>query len=97
MMAWVMRQDWPNQRQRAFLWLSFLLALPVQIVLMTWRFGSPWRDGLRVGSAAIPVVLLVTWLVGAWADGWSKERLRWGMRLFLFLLALRLILFPGVG
>ena len=97
LMAWVMRQDWPNQRQRAFLWLSFLLALPVQITLMTWRFGSPWRDGLVVGSCAIPVVLLVTWLVGTWADNWSKERLRWGMRLFLFLLALRLILFPGLG
>lgn len=95
LMAWVMRQDWPPLRQRAFLWLSFLLALPAQIGWMAWQFGSPWRNGFLVGCCSIPIVVLVTWSIGTWADRWPKRRLRWGMRLFLFVLALRLVFFPG--
>lgn len=97
LMAWVMRQDWPAQRQRAFLWLSFLMALPVQIGLMGWHFGPPWRRGFLFGCCSVPIVVLVSWLVGSWADRWPKHRLRWGMRIFLFVLALRLILFPETG
>lgn len=97
LMAWVMRQGWPNQRQRGFLWLSFLLALPFQVALMTWQFGDPWLRGFMIGSCAIPIVFIVSWIIGSWADQWSRDRLQWGMRLFLFLLALRLIFFPGQG
>lgn len=95
LMAWVMRQDWPPQRQRAFLWLSFLLALPAQIGWMAWQFGAPWLRGFLVGCCSIPLVVLVTWSIGTWADQWPKQRLRWGMRIFLFVLALRLVFFPG--
>ncbi len=91
LVLWVMGQDWDSSRQRCFLWLSFLLVMPLQTGVMAWRFGRPWLDAAGYGMAVVPLVLAVAWGAGAWADRWSKHRLRQGMRLFLLVIAARLI------
>jgi uncharacterized membrane protein YfcA len=91
LVLWVMRQDWESRRQRSFLWLSFLLLMPIQILLMSWRFGQPWLEAMLVGAAVVPFTLSLAWFAQSWADRWSKQRLRLAMRLFLLFIALRLI------
>jgi uncharacterized membrane protein YfcA len=91
LVLWVMSQDWEPRRQRCFLWLSFLLVMPLQIALMLWEFGRPWAVAALHGAMVVPVVLVVAWMAGKRADRWSKHRLRQGMRLFLLLIAARLI------
>ncbi|MCA9216132.1 MAG: sulfite exporter TauE/SafE family protein, partial [Planctomycetales bacterium] len=41
LVLWVMRQEWTPRRQRCFLWLSFLLVVPIQGLLMLVKFGTP--------------------------------------------------------
>jgi hypothetical protein len=91
LVLWVVGQDWNTQRQRCFLWLSFLLVIPLQLLIMSWRFGVSWVRDAAHGLAVVPVVLLSAWLGGVWSQHWSKHRLRQAMRLFLLLIALRLI------
>jgi uncharacterized protein len=91
LVLWVMRQDWESRRQRTFLWLSFLLLMPAQIGLMSWRFGQPWLDAMLIGGCVVPLTLCLAWFAQSWADRWSRARLRTAMRLFLLFIALRLI------
>jgi uncharacterized membrane protein YfcA len=91
LVLWVMSQDWSVERQRCFLWLSFLLVMPLQIGLMWWQFGQPWLLAAAHGALVVPLVLMIAWAAGKWTDRWSKHRLRQGMRLFLLLIAARLI------
>lgn len=91
LVLWVMRQDWESRRQRTFLWLSFLLLMPAQIGLMSWRFGRPWLHAMAIGACVVPWTLCLAWFAQNWADRWSRDRLRMAMRLFLFFIALRLI------
>ena len=97
LVLWVMRQKWTSSRQRCFLWLSFLLVMPLQIVLMSYKFGRDWLLALGTGALVIPLTLAVAPLAGRWADKWSKQRLRFGMRLFLLLIACRLIVQWGMS
>lgn len=91
LVLWVMRQNWPTSRQRTFLWLSFLLIMPLQIILMTDTFGRPWIEALGLGTLVVPLTVAVAAWTGRWAERWSKQRLRFGMRLFLLVIAARLI------
>jgi uncharacterized protein len=91
LVLWVMAQEWTASRQRCFLWLSFLLVMPLQFSVMAWRFGRPWAEATLYGLAVAPLILLIAWKFGTWADRWSKARLRQGMRLLLLLIAARLV------
>lgn len=91
LVVWVMSQDWSPQRQRASLWLAFLTVTPFQIAAMLFTFGSDWVPPLLVGMASVPITWFVSAHAAQWADGWSRERLRWGMRLFLLLIAVHLV------
>lgn len=91
LVLWVMRQDWSSRAQRCFLWLSFLQVMPLQIGLMAWKFGPIWWQALAIGTLAIPITLTTAGLASRWADRWSKQRLRFGMQLFLLVIALRLM------
>ena len=55
------------------------------------RFGPPWLRSASYGIVAFPIVLLVAWRTDSWAIGLSKHRLRQATRLFLLLIALKLI------
>ncbi|MCA9152192.1 MAG: sulfite exporter TauE/SafE family protein [Planctomycetales bacterium] len=91
LVLWVMQQNWSSSRQRSFLWLSFLLVMPIQIAMMSYNFGREWLVALGAGMLIVPVTLAIAAIVGRWADRLSKERLRFGMRLFLLIIAVRLI------
>ncbi len=95
LVVWVMRHDWDSVRQRCFLWLSILLVMPVQILLMSLRFGRVWLGAVQIGCCVVPLTVLIAWQAGIWADRWSKQRLRFAMRLFLLLIAVRLVLQVG--
>ena len=97
LVLWVMEQDWTTQRQRCFLWLSFLLVTPLQMVVMAWRFGQPWAEATVYGLAVVPLVAAIAWQAGILSANWSKDRLRGAMRLFLLLIAVRLIWQWAIG
>ncbi len=97
LVLWLMGQDWPAARQRSFLWLSFLLLSPLQIVILWLTFGAMVARALAAGVAIVPLVVAVAWLGGLWGNSLSKERLRWLMRGFLLLLGLRLVLGPWIS
>ena len=92
LVLWVMAQGWKPKMQRSALWLMILAAMPPQIALMLWRFGGAVQSPMLLGCSAIPLVVLTSWFAGKWADRWSAERLRITMRLFLLVIALRLVL-----
>ncbi len=91
LVLWLLAQEWPAERQRSFLWLSFLLLSPLQIAVMLATFGWPLWNAMGTGLIATPFVLLVARFGSLWGRNLSKERLRWLMRAFLLVLALRLI------
>jgi uncharacterized membrane protein YfcA len=91
LVLWLLAQEWPAERQRSFLWLSFLLLSPLQIAVMLATFGRPLLDAMGTGLVVAPLVLVVARFGSLWGRRLSKERLRWLMRAFLLVLALRLI------
>ncbi|MCP4190716.1 MAG: sulfite exporter TauE/SafE family protein [Planctomycetaceae bacterium] len=91
LVCWVLGRGWSTDRQRSFLWLNFLLIVPVQILLMWNAFGRQIAIAMLIGIALTPLVLIIAWWGAQLGNSLSKERLRWMMQLFLLLIAARLI------
>jgi uncharacterized membrane protein YfcA len=88
LVMWVMAHDWPSHRARAFLWLSFLIATPVMMALLLWRFGSPLILPMLIGMALMPIVLagaIVGMRVGQLMN---RSRLRLAMTVLLIIIAI---------
>jgi uncharacterized membrane protein YfcA len=96
LVLWLLAQEWPAAQQRSFLWLSFLLLMPLQITIMFLTFGRPLAHAMGAGLLVAPLVLVVARYGSRWGGALSKERLRWLMRAFLLVLALRLIIGPWI-
>jgi uncharacterized membrane protein YfcA len=91
---WLSAHDWSNVRARAFLWLSFLLIIPVQFATMSWRFPHQAPQGILIGLAMFPVVLAGSRL-GLWlGDHLSRQRLRWAMLAVLAVMGVSSVLGP---
>jgi uncharacterized membrane protein YfcA len=91
LILWALRQkDWGQQRQRSFLWFTFLLIVPWQILMMLLSL-----DGLAnaaiLGLAVSPLVLLVAWCGARYGNALSNERVKLMMQIFLLLIAAQLI------
>ena len=94
LVVWVMNQNWNVRHQRTFLWLSFLLVVPVQALSMTFSFGEPMIKLLLAGLFVIPAVVTGAWLGNKIGNRLSPERLRLLMSGFLFIIAVRLVVSP---
>lgn len=88
---WVLGRHWMPDRQRSFLWLNFLLIVPLQIVMMWATFGSELATAMLIGITLAPLVLLIAWWGARFGNSLSKERLRTMMQVFLLVIAARLI------
>lgn len=97
LVIWTMAQGWPTLRQRGFLWSSFLLMVPLQLLMMAIAFGREWMQQVAIGLLVIPVVVMMAWWGAKWGGRLSRQRLRVAMQFFLLLIACRLIAEPWWG
>ena len=70
LVLWVMAHDWSTMRQRSFLWVQFLLAVPVHGAFLYFRFGSPMWEAFAWG-----IIFSPAGLIGAPIGGWLGNRL----------------------
>lgn len=92
LILWALRQkEWGQQRQRSFLWFSFLLIVPWQILVMLLSFDGLLSDALGIGLAVSPLVLLVAWWGAHYGNALSNDKVRLLMQIFLLLIAAQLI------
>lgn len=94
LVLWVLAHDWPASRQRVFLWMTFLLQVPVQSALMALTFGKPLVIALLFGIALTPAGLLGAWIGGRVGARMSRARLRAAMILVLLGLGVYSIVSP---
>ena len=76
LVMWVMAHDWSTERARCFLWLCFLILMPVQLALMVWKFGGEAAWGMPIGLAYTPVVILASMGGAAVGSRLNRKRLR---------------------
>ncbi len=88
---WVLAHDWPAIKQRAFLWLTFLLLIPPLILLLIFRFGSPLVSAMAMATLLVPVSILGAWAGVHLGHTLNRERLRVAMMAMLVLISVRLI------
>lgn len=55
---WVMAHNWTNRRSRAMLWAIFAMLIPPNMINYAIRFGEPAVQGMLLGAAFIPFMLL---------------------------------------
>ena len=91
---WVMAHDWPPVRQRAFLWLSFLMLMPFQTSLLIGQFGRPLVDAMFLSLLATPATLAGALLGSRVGGRLDHYRLRLVMLGLLWLIALRSLAAP---
>lgn len=91
LVLWVMRQGWSTQRQRYFLWLSFLLVVPFQALMMAWRFGSPMLNTFLFGALLVPFVVAGAWIGNRIGHRLTPAHLRRLMYLFLVIISAQLL------
>ena len=91
LVLWVMRQGWSSQRQRYFLWLSFLLVVPFQALLMLAKFGSPMLNTFLFGAILVPFVVGGAFIGNRIGDRLTPDHLRRLMYLFLVIISVRLL------
>ena len=84
---WVMAHNWTNHRSRAMLWAFFSLLIPANLVNYAIRFGDPAIDGMLLGVAFIPF-MLIGMVPGMWiGHRMSKARLKQMAMVVLLLVA----------
>jgi uncharacterized membrane protein YfcA len=91
LVLWVAHQQWHTQRQRAFLWLSFLLVVPFQGMFMGLQFGPPMWTTFLFGTLLVPFVVVGAWLGNRIGNRLTPERLRVLMYSFLIIICVRLV------
>ena len=93
LILWALGQsDWGQQRQRSFLWFTFLLIVPWQVSMMLLSFEGQLEAALLLGLAASPLVILVAWCGAHYGNALSNDRVRLLMQVFLLLIAAQLII-----
>ncbi len=92
LILWALRQeDWGQRRQRSFLWSTFLLIVPWQILIMLLSFDGWLTHAVLLGLAVSPLVLLVAWCGAHYGNALSNDKVRLLMQVFLLLIAAQLI------
>jgi uncharacterized membrane protein YfcA len=94
---WVLAHDWSPARQRAFLWLTFLLIMPLQAGLLVGRFGEPLAGAMGLGIALAPSTLCGAWLGDHLGSLLGKTKLRLAMQCVLLIIAVRSLSAPWFG
>lgn len=91
---WVMAHDWPAKKSRAFLWATFMMLIPFNLVLLVIKFGSGMWGSCLIGLCLSPLVVLGSELGQRVGELMNRHRLRSAALLLLLVLALVSILGP---
>lgn len=91
---WVLAHDWPPIRQRTFLWLSFLLIMPLHVTLLISRFGSPLATAMATACALAPLTLIGAWFGANLGGRLDRKKLRLAMLGLLIVIAISSIASP---
>jgi len=92
--VWLMAHDWEPGRIRAFVSFLFLVAAPVQIVLLYWKLGDQVAHAFILGSMMLPVVIAATLIGIRIGNTFDRKRLKNAVIFFLFLTAIVSIFSP---
>jgi uncharacterized membrane protein YfcA len=92
--VWLMAHDWEPKRIRAFVSFLFLIAAPVQIVLLYWKLGSEAGEGFVWGLASLPLIVIATLTGIHIGNRLDKDSLRQTVNIFLLLIAFVSIVSP---
>ncbi len=82
---WLMAHDWSALRTRAFMSALFLLAAPVQLVLLYWKLGPEVAEYFLYGLLMTPLVIAGSLAGIHLGNRLDRERLRRLILFFLFL------------
>ncbi|NKQ40122.1 MAG: sulfite exporter TauE/SafE family protein [Sulfurovum sp.] len=91
---WLMAHDWTVMRTRAFITAVFLLASPVQIALLYWKFGDTLLQSFVWGIVATPIVIVGALIGLKIGNSFNKAKLKKTVMFFLFLTAVISIISP---
>lgn len=87
-------QRFSPDRYRAYLWEQFLMITPVQLAVLTARFGASSLIAFATGAALAPALYLGTRAGRAISARWDSTRLARGAIAMLYLLAIFSMLAP---
>lgn len=90
-------QRFSADRFRAFLWEQFLLVTPVQLLVLSIRFGTEPIRAFGLGVALAPGLYLGTRLGRSASSRWDAEWLSRSAIALLYLLALASLLAPFIA
>ncbi|MEP4680528.1 MAG: sulfite exporter TauE/SafE family protein, partial [Rhodopirellula bahusiensis] len=76
MVLWVQAHDWDTRRMRGFLFSMYLISLAPGIAILVWFFGSRVIPPALIATAAIPILLMVTWVGLKVGTALGTQRLR---------------------
>ena len=91
---WVLAHDWPGKRSRSFLWATYLLLIPFNLLVLVYRFGDGIFGSLLVGLFLAPLVVVASEFGQRVGALMSRHRLRTAAQLLLLFLALVSMLGP---
>ncbi len=91
---WVMAHDWSSKKSRSFLWLTYLLLIPFNLLLLVYRFGDEIWGSLLLGLCLAPLVVAGSEAGMRLGAMMSRQRLRLAALVLLLLLAVASILGP---
>ncbi len=94
LVIWVMAHDWSNPKSRAFLFATFTVAIPIQLLLLGINFGRSIIESFVLAVLLTPLVYLGSALGLAIGNRISKEHLRWLAYAVLLIVAVSAVLPP---
>ena len=92
--VWLMAHNWEAKRTRAFVSFLFLVAAPVQIVLLYWKLGDQVGHAFGWGMMLLPVVIVASLIGIRIGNTFDRARLKKAVMFFLFLTAVVSIVSP---
>jgi uncharacterized membrane protein YfcA len=95
LVLWVVAHDWPGKKARLFLWASFWVCMPIQLVVLVALFEPvPQLKLMGVGLATLPAALLGL-AGGLWlGHRIPRRQLRWAMITLLLVLGVSSLVGP---
>jgi uncharacterized membrane protein YfcA len=94
MVLWIQAHDWSTQKTRSFLFVMYLLSIPIALGLLYFAFGERIVTAICSALLLIPLVLIVTQLGLRAGSLLGRTRLRRVTMVLLLLLGVVGIISP---
>lgn len=94
MVLWLMAHDWNPNRSRGFLFLMFLVCLPLHVAIFCLLWPADFVLGLKLTLIALPATGGGTWIGLLAGARFDRKTLRKITQVLLILIAINLITMP---